>query len=228
MISRLRSLVSGAPSVDDLESDESTRSDKHLEELERRLKEACTFASFAHEHPGVAHNERLEWLGDAVLHAEVSRRLFDAHPDWDEGRLSRARAAVLSNRSLARHLPPLGWAEAARVGNGHGALSEKERASLLEAVVGACSFTAPDWVAKVAATLVSDATLDSLDVKDPVTAVQERLQALRLPPPAYTYEKCDSHGWLCATRSELGGATAWGVTKKAARRATAEAVLALA
>lgn len=65
------------------------------------LDTALRHASHAHER-GVVSNERLEFLGDAVLGLVVARALFDAHPDWSEGDLTRAQASLVAGWSLAR------------------------------------------------------------------------------------------------------------------------------
>ena len=64
-------------------------------------RQALTHKSYANEHPVTPHNERLEWLGDAVLQLEVSKHLYFTHPDADEAELSRRRAALVSNKHLA-------------------------------------------------------------------------------------------------------------------------------
>ena len=65
------------------------------------LVEALTHRSFAHEHPGTANYERLEFLGDAVLELVVTETLFAAHPDMTEGQLAKMRAKAVSEESLS-------------------------------------------------------------------------------------------------------------------------------
>jgi ribonuclease-3 len=68
------------------------------------LKEALTHRSYLNEHPrwGVPHNERLEFLGDAVLELAVTEFLFHTYPDEEEGRLTSVRAALVNYQMLAR------------------------------------------------------------------------------------------------------------------------------
>ncbi|HXI44901.1 MAG TPA: ribonuclease III domain-containing protein, partial [Candidatus Acidoferrales bacterium] len=68
------------------------------------LRQALTHSSWLHEHPGGAagHNERLEFLGDAVVSLAVSEAIYARHPDDDEGVLSARRAAIVSATGLAR------------------------------------------------------------------------------------------------------------------------------
>ena len=69
----------------------------------RLLAQALTHTSWLHEHPGEAagHNERLEFLGDAVINLAVSEALYARHPEDDEGVLSARRAAIVSATGLA-------------------------------------------------------------------------------------------------------------------------------
>ncbi|MDU1521404.1 MAG: ribonuclease III domain-containing protein, partial [Actinomyces sp.] len=65
------------------------------------LHRALIHRSFAYEAGGIAHNERLEFLGDSVLSIVVAARLFEDHPDHSEADLSRMRAATVSQEPLA-------------------------------------------------------------------------------------------------------------------------------
>ena len=68
------------------------------------LEQALVHSSWLHEHPDAArgHNERLEFLGDAVVNLSISEALYARHPDDDEGALSARRAAIVSTTGLAR------------------------------------------------------------------------------------------------------------------------------
>src|SRR5579875_1131595 len=65
------------------------------------LRRALTHRSYAYEHGGLPHNERLEFLGDAVLGIIITDTLYRAHPDLSEGRLAKLRASVVNMRALA-------------------------------------------------------------------------------------------------------------------------------
>ena len=67
------------------------------------LEQALVHTSWLHEHPDAAagHNERLEFLGDAVVNLAISEALFAAHPNDDEGMLSARRASIVSTVGLA-------------------------------------------------------------------------------------------------------------------------------
>ena len=68
------------------------------------LEQALVHSSFLHEHPEAArgHNERLEFLGDAVVNLAISAAVYERHPDDDEGVLSARRASIVSTVGLAR------------------------------------------------------------------------------------------------------------------------------
>src|SRR6201999_3484848 len=65
------------------------------------LERALTHRSYAYEHGGLPHNERLEFLGDSVLGIVVTETLYLAHPDLAEGKLAKLRASVVNMRALA-------------------------------------------------------------------------------------------------------------------------------
>ncbi|MDI3316457.1 MAG: ribonuclease III [Bacillota bacterium] len=77
-------------------------------------------------------NERLEFLGDAVLELVVSEELFRRYPDWPEGELTKLRAAVVSSESLARTAAEIGLGELLLLGRGEALSGGKTRPSLLE------------------------------------------------------------------------------------------------
>jgi len=68
------------------------------------LEQALVHSSWYHEHPDAAagHNERLEFLGDAVVNLAISEALYTRHPSDDEGYLSARRAAIVSTTGLTR------------------------------------------------------------------------------------------------------------------------------
>ena len=65
------------------------------------LERALTHRSYAYEHGGLPNNERLEFLGDAVLGLVITDTLYAAHPDLAEGQLAKLRASVVNMRALA-------------------------------------------------------------------------------------------------------------------------------
>lgn len=106
------------------------------------LREALTHSSYANEvGPTVAYNERLEFLGDSVLGLLVSQGLFKAHTTVPEGMLSRWRASIVNERSLADQALAVGLGEFLWLGKGEERTGGRRRASVLanafEAVLGA-------------------------------------------------------------------------------------------
>ena len=161
----------------------------------RLLAQALTHTSWLHEHPGEAagHNERLEFLGDAVVNLAVSEALYAKHPDDDEGVLSARRAAIVSATGLATLADrmdlgsylSLGEGEAGRVGPGMPSIL----ASAFEAVAGALLLdvgweATRDWVIRTAA-LEVDAALAPAFLKSPKSRLQEETQRATGSRPAY-------------------------------------------
>ncbi len=107
------------------------------------VEQAFTHASYANEHRDRAlkDNERLEFLGDAVLSACISEHLVRSHPEWSEGQLTRLRAAVVCEAALARRAAALGFGDCLRLGkgeeNGGGRGKPSILAGVFEALVGA-------------------------------------------------------------------------------------------
>jgi ribonuclease-3 len=94
---------------------------------------ALTHKSWVNEHrdEGSAHNERLEFLGDAVVDLAVSQRLMERFPAAPEGELSKMRAAVVDERGLSEMARVLGLGALLRLGRGEELTGGREKASLL-------------------------------------------------------------------------------------------------
>ena len=107
------------------------------------LEQALVHSSWLHEHPDAArgHNERLEFLGDAVVNLTISQALYARHPDDDEGALSARRAAIVSTTGLARLAGRIELGSHLLLGEGESQRSGRRRPSLLassfEALMGA-------------------------------------------------------------------------------------------
>src|SRR5580765_5129930 len=107
------------------------------------IRQAFVHSSFFNENPGSApgHNERLEFLGDAVIGQVVSRLLYDRYPDEDEGFLTARRAALVNRDSLAEIAVGLGLDQFLMLGRGEADGGGAARPSLLaatfEALAGA-------------------------------------------------------------------------------------------
>jgi ribonuclease-3 len=151
-------------------------------------------AAMTHRSAAANHNERLEFLGDSVLNCSVARLLFDAHPEADEGALSRLRASLVSGDSLAQIAGHLGLGEHLRLGAGELKSGGFRRASILadtlEALLGAIFLDSGFDAAAAAVQRIVGPRLSALPeadlLKDPKTRLQEALQAHGLALPVYT------------------------------------------
>jgi ribonuclease-3 len=150
-----------------------------------------------HRSIGKDNNERLEFLGDAVLGLIVAEYLCKQFPDADEGDLSRIRASLVQQSTLAAIARELHLGDYLQLGQGElktgGADRESILADAFEALVCAlyldaglsvCAATIENWFA--ARLNVMDALTQ---VKDPKTRLQELLQALKAPLPVYAVIK---------------------------------------
>lgn len=107
------------------------------------LKEALTHRSYVNEHKGedIKHNERLEFLGDAVLELSVTKFLYTKYPEFMEGDLTSFRAALVKTESLSEEANRLGFGEYLLMSKGEESTGGRERqyilANSVEAVIGA-------------------------------------------------------------------------------------------
>lgn len=152
------------------------------------LTQALTHRSF-----GADHNERLEFLGDAVLSLAVSSLLFERFAGSDEGDLTRVRAHLVREDSLHRVALSLGLPEVLRLSEGEARAGGAQRASILadalEALIGATfrdgGFDeALGVVRRLFGEVIANTDVASWS-KDAKTELQEWLQARRLAVPAY-------------------------------------------
>ena len=161
----------------------------------RLLAQALTHTSWLHEHPGEAagHNERLEFLGDAVVNLAVSQALYERHPEDDEGVLSARRAAIVSATGLAGLAERIDLGSLLAIGEGEvhrdGAHRPSVLASTFEAVVGALALdlgweATRAWIVGVAAPEI-EAGLPPDDLKSPKSRLQEETQKALGERPEY-------------------------------------------
>lgn len=161
----------------------------------RLLAQALTHSSWLHEHPGEAagHNERLEFLGDAVINLAVSEALYARHPDDDEGILSARRAAIVSATGLATLASRIDLGRFLSLGEGESGRAGRERPSILasafEALAGALLLDVGwektrDWLIGTAAVEL-DAGLPPVLLKSPKSRLQEATQRSSGGRPAY-------------------------------------------
>lgn len=172
--------------------------DPRLRTLEQRLahrfdEPGLLARALTHRSAGPEHNERLEFLGDAVLALAVSALLFERFAGSDEGDLTRIRAHLVREDSLHRLALQLGLPEMLRLSEGEqrggGAQRPSILADALEAVIGAVFLDGGYAAAHALVQRLLGELIESTEVqgwsKDAKTELQEWLQARRIAVPAY-------------------------------------------
>ncbi len=160
----------------------------------RLLRRALTHRSYLNEHPEcLEDNERLEFLGDAVLDFLVGEWLYHRFPEMPEGDLTRLRAALVCRDQLAAFARQIGLGDALFLGHGEAANGGRERPSTLsaafEALVGALYLDQGlDAVRRFLAPFIEPATQHILEARldeDPKSRLQEWAQAQGHHAPTY-------------------------------------------
>jgi len=197
------------------------------------LEQALTHRSF-----GQPHNERLEFLGDAVVGLVISSVLLERYLQCDEGVLSRARAGLVRASVLHQIALELALGRVVRLGAGEERSGGAHKASILgnalEALVGAvfldAGFAAAERVVRaVFARRVQELRLEG--TKDSKTRLQEVLQGRRLALPAYTlvHTRGEPHSQefevLCSIAEPASTAVGRGSSRRSAEQAAAQALL---
>ena len=157
--------------------------------------------ALTHRSHGVVHNERLEFVGDGILNCVIAAHLFNHFKDLREGELSRLRASLVREETLAEIATELDLGSLLRLGAGEiktgGAKRPSMLADALEAIFGAIYVDGGFERAEAAIKRLFAERISVLDPqatgRDPKTMLQEYLQGHRLGLPTYT---------LAATRGE--------------------------
>jgi len=150
-------------------------------------------AAVTHRSAGSGNNERLEFLGDAVLGHVVAEWLYGAYPDASEGQLSRLRATLVKRETLAAIARSLELGEYLRLGSGElksgGFRRDSILADALEAVLGGILLDGGFETCRECIHRLFAGRLDRLseadELKDPKTRLQEYLQARKIALPVY-------------------------------------------
>ncbi|HEV2427356.1 MAG TPA: ribonuclease III [Acidimicrobiales bacterium] len=196
------------------------------------LATALTHSSYAAEH-GLASNERLEFLGDAVVDLAVADLLVTRYPDLDQGAATLVRARVVNEASLARAAERLGLAEHVRLGRGEIKKGGRERPALLadafEALVAALFLergfaAASGFVAARLGADIAEAAATPREV-DPKARLTQWAQERAMASPVYTVSgEGPSHARRFTARVRVDGRVRGegeGTSKKAAEAAAA-------
>ncbi len=199
------------------------------------LLEALTHPSYANENPGVVDNQRLEFLGDAVLGLYVGEYLWSAQPTASEGELTQTRARLVSADALARFAREHELTRYMRFGRGADTDRLRDRtnvlADLVEALIAASYLDAGPAAASAICCEIAAAGLEKGGAADPKSALQERVQAAGRPAPRYEVVSVSGPAHLrsfevavCVGDERL--AMGSGRSKRDAERAAAAAALA--
>ena len=169
-----------------------------LSALQQRLghrfaSSALLTRALTHRSAGAEHNERLEFLGDAVLQTAISALLYERFGGSDEGDLTRVRAHLVREDSLARVALTIGLPDVLRLSEGEARGGGAQRPSILadcvEALIGATFLDggyapAQALVQRLFGEVIAGTDIDGWS-KDAKTELQEWLQARKLSVPAY-------------------------------------------
>ena len=206
------------------------------------LEHALTHKSRAAEDAsgGVADNESLEFLGDAVLGLVVADFLFRQYPNYDEGQKSKIKASVVSTTCLARHAEQMGLGEHLLLGRGEEKTGGRFKQALLadayEALIAAIYLdggvdAAAAFLTRELQEAIEAGATETIVGQDYKSALQERLQALGRPLPEYRVagEAGPDHRKVFSVEVVVAGEVLGAATGKAKKEAEQEAArLALA
>jgi ribonuclease III len=205
------------------------------------LDEALTHPSFSNEQRGgkCADNQRLEFLGDAVLGLLVSEVLMSRFPAAQEGELSRMRSLLVNTEALASWARRAGLGASLRLGRGADAAGERDRDNVLadavEALVGAVYLDRGVEAARALGGEIVAEPLARLETgqsigRDPKSELQERVQAEGASSPRYRVIGTEGpdHQRIFIVVVEVGGVVLGegrGRSKKLAEQAAARAAI---
>ena len=195
--------------------------------------------ALTHRSASKQNNERLEYLGDSFLNFAIARRLYELRPDDTEGDLSRARAALVKEPTLAAIGLELGIDEYLTLGAGElrsgGAQRAAVMADAVEALLGAVLLDGGATAAEAVVDLMFAEQFKSLpdaaSLKDPKTRLQEWLQGRGLPLPSYAVTAVHGRDHEqtftveCEVREKNAHTTGQGQSRRRAEQEAAAAML---
>ena len=158
-------------------------------------EDALTHSSYAHEADHCRHNERLEFLGDAVLELVVSEYLYKSYPEYLEGKLTQMRHSLVNEKSLGLLARQLNLGDYIRLGKGESTSGGAEKVSLLadalEALIGALFLDRGYAQTCEQVIALFHPILEAIDtghfpLADFKTMLQERYQSLVGKTPGYS------------------------------------------
>jgi len=202
----------------------------------RLLTRALTHRSYVNEHPDVpSDNERLEFLGDAVLDFVVGAWVYNHYPEMAEGDLTRMRSALVRTETLASFARHLNLGQAMRLGRGELQAGGRDRDALLcatfEAIIGAIYQSKGLNEVKAFAMPLFENAADNIIIQmttiDPKSRLQEWTQAQALGIPHYVTTQSDGpdHAKMFSVEVHINEqciGTGYGASKHAAQEAAAQ------
>lgn len=215
-----------------------------LKRLERKIghtfvDEDLLKRAITHRSAGSRHNERLEFLGDSILSLVIAEALYHRFPDVSEGDMSRMRATLVREKTLAELAREFDLGEYLILGPGElksgGFRRESILADTVEALIGAIFLDVGIEQIRILLLQWYASRLDEIrpgaDQKDPKTRLQELLQGKRKPLPSYVVVKVkgEAHNQEFTVQCEIEGVdvTVVGVgsSRRKAEQAAAEKAL---
>lgn len=162
--------------------------------------ESLLLQALTHRSAAAKNNERLEYLGDAILNFVIAEELFHRFPQAKEGKMSRLRASLVKGETLAEIARELKLGEVLILGQGElksgGFRRESILADTVEALLGALLLDSHFEAVKPLILRLYDERLNAIDVtetlKDPKTQLQELLQSRKLPLPIYSVRELET------------------------------------
>ena len=195
--------------------------------------------ALTHRSLGQDNNERLEYLGDALLGFIIAEAIYKLYPKASEGELTRLRATLVKGETLAKLARKLNLGNYIRLGGSELKSGGWRRSSILanaiEALIGAIYLDAGmdicrDTVLKLYGDILEKSTPETL-IKDPKTRLQEYLQSLQMDLPEYSVvvERGEAHDKIFTVRCDILAMTisvqAEGKSKRNAEQAAAQLAL---
>ena len=194
------------------------------------LRTALTHKSFSSE-----HNERLEFLGDALLNLYVTEYLYNRFDSLDEGKLTQFKATIVSRENLNRIAQSIGLSDFIRAGKGEGLEGNSIAGNAVEALIGAVFLDSNySKTNRFLNKLLKENLLtleESTDLKDPKSKLQEHLQKRNLQLPLYSLkqkgskEKRIEFKVFCEVKDLNISATGYGQSRKKAELNGAQKLL---
>jgi ribonuclease III len=196
--------------------------------------------ALTHRSAGANNNERLEFLGDAILGFVIAQQLYDAFPEADEGTLSRLRASLVNESSLAELARKHNLGDYLYLGSGElksgGFRRDSILSDALEAIIGALLkdqgiVRCQEWIVQVFKEKLQALSAENWQ-KDPKTQLQELMQSKKMELPDYTL--IDMSGFAheqtfkvkCSVTLIAESSVGTGVSRKKAEQSAAEMMLA--